>query len=152
MSVPRVSSSTRLSVQHATRSSESPRRAQVSRWVAAAARGVAELTIRFVNAAEGRALNRQYRGRDYATNVLSFAYAAPPAAVGDVVLCVPVVLREAAEQGKQAEAHFAHLVVHGILHLLGYDHEHMHDAQAMESREREILASLGYADPYAARS
>lgn len=105
--------------------------------------------MRFVDAEEGRTLNRHYRHRDYATNVLSFVYASEPAVSGDLVVCVPVVLREASEQGKPPQAHFAHLIVHGMLHLLGYDHETgRKEAARMEAKEREILAGLGYPDPY----
>ncbi|GMU48039.1 MAG: hypothetical protein AMXMBFR31_02650 [Candidatus Desulfobacillus denitrificans] len=110
--------------------------------------GAAELTVRFVDAEEGRSLNAHYRGRDYATNVLSFPYAREPVLSGDLVLCLPLVLREAAAQGKPAAAHFAHLVVHGMLHLQGYDHETAAEARIMEQKEREILARLGYPDPY----
>ncbi|MBZ0143081.1 MAG: rRNA maturation RNase YbeY [Rhodocyclaceae bacterium] len=137
-----------LSVQYAVREASLPTRAEVRRWVRATRPGAAEVTVRFVDAEEGRALNAQYRGKDYATNVLTFAYAREPALSGDLVLCLPVVLREAAEQGKTAAAHFAHLVVHGMLHLQGYDHETGADARAMEQTEREILDRLGYPDPY----
>lgn len=105
--------------------------------------------MRFVDAEEGRQLNRDYRGKDYATNVLSFPYAVEPVVQGDLVVCLPVVLREAAEQGKAAPAHFAHLVAHGMLHLQGYDHETGEaDALRMEAKEREIMAALGFPDPY----
>jgi probable rRNA maturation factor len=107
-----------------------------------------EVTVCFVDEDEGRALNAQFRGKDCATNVLSFPYAQAPRLAGDLVLCVPVVRREANEQGKAVEAHFAHLIVHGMLHLQGYDHENDVDADAMEARERAVLAELGYADPY----
>ena len=127
-----------------------PSRAQLRRWVRAAQAGAAEVTIRFVEAEEGRALNRDYRGKDAATNVLSFPYAPPPEMAGDLVLCPQVALAEAREQGKPATAHFAHLVVHGMLHLQGYDHETDADAASMEAKEREILAKLGYPDPYVA--
>jgi probable rRNA maturation factor len=133
-------------------------------WVAAALEGrirEADLAIRIVDAKEGRALNRHYRGKDYATNVLSF-----PAEVaegvklpkgvkmpllGDLVLCAPVIAREAREQGKPLNAHYAHLTVHGALHLLGWDHEDECDAECMEKLEREILAGLGIDDPYLER-
>lgn len=106
--------------------------------------------MRFVGADEGRKLNRDYRDRDYATNVLSFPYESGSRLAGDLVLCLPVVEREAEEQGKPAEAHFAHLIVHGMLHLQGYDHETgADDAERMEAVEREILEALGYPDPYA---
>lgn len=137
-----------LSVQYAARASPLPTRAEVRRWVRATSPGAAELTVRFVDAEEGRSLNAHYRGRDYATNVLSFPYAREPVLSGDLVLCLPLVLREAAAQGKPAAAHFAHLVVHGMLHLQGYDHETAAEARIMEQKEREILARLGYPDPY----
>lgn len=139
----------RLSVQYACNDAALPSRPQVRRWVRAAAQGDAEITVRFVDAGEGQTLNRDYRGKDYATNVLSFPYATEPVVVGDLVVCLPVVLREAAEQGKAAVAHFAHLIVHGMLHLQGYDHEIDASAAAdMEERERAILGRLGYPDPY----
>ena len=137
-----------LSVQYATKGEALPTRAEVRKWVRATAPGAAELTVRFVDAEEGRSLNAQYRGKDYATNVLTFPYAREPVLAGDLVLCLPVVLREAAEQGKPATAHFAHLVVHGMLHLLGYDHETGAEARIMEQMERAILDRLGYPDPY----
>ena len=128
------------------------------RWVDAALQGAkrrkpAELAIRIVDADEGRTLNRDYRGKDYATNVLSFPAELPPGValplIGDLAICAPVVLREAAEQGKAARDHWAHLTVHGVLHLLGYDHIEDGEAQAMEALETRILAGLGIADPYA---
>ena len=137
-----------LSVQYAVREASLPTRAEVRRWVRATRPGAAEVTVRFVDAEEGRALNAQYRGKDYATNVLTFAYARAPVLAGDLALCVPVVLEEAAAQGKAVPAHFAHLIVHGMLHLQGYDHENGADARIMEDKEREILVRLGHADPY----
>jgi probable rRNA maturation factor len=127
------------------------------RWVQAALAGArhrkpAELSIRIVGAREGRALNRQYRGKDYATNVLSFPVELPPGIslplLGDLVIAAPVVAREAREQGKLARNHYAHLTVHGTLHLLGYDHQNDADAECMEALETRILASLGITDPY----
>ncbi len=127
------------------------------RWVAAALDGrirEADLAIRLVDDKEGRALNRHYRGKDYATNVLSFPADLPEGVklplLGDLVICVPVVTREATEQGKRLNDHYAHLTVHGALHLLGWDHEDEREAECMEQLEREILASLGIADPYLA--
>lgn len=124
-------------------------------WVAAALHGrirEADLAIRLVDEAEGRALNRHYRGKDYATNVLSFPADLPEGVklplLGDLVICAPVVAREAAEQAKPPRAHYAHLTVHGVLHLLGWDHEDEVEAEAMEQLEREILAGLGIDDPY----
>jgi probable rRNA maturation factor len=138
-----------LVVQYACNDDRLPSRSQVRRWVRATATSDAEVTVRFVDADEGRVLNRDYRNKDYATNVLSFPYASAPAVAGDLVVCLPVVLREAQEQNKPSAFHFAHLIVHGMLHLQGYDHETGdQDADRMEAREREILAALGYPDPY----
>ena len=137
-----------LSVQYASNAPDLPERSEVRRWVRAAVDGAAVVTVRFVDAIEGRALNAEFRGKDYATNVLTFVYDDESARVGDVVLCAPVVSREAEAQGKALAAHFAHLVVHGILHLFGYDHERAADAKVMEARETEILSGLGYPDPY----
>ena len=109
----------------------------------------AEITVRIVDADEGRTLNREYRGKDYATNVLTFAYATEPTVVADLVLCAPVVEREAAEQGIGLAAHYAHLIVHGALHAQGFDHEADADAKKMEGRESRIVTGLGFADPYA---
>ena len=97
---------------------------------------------------EGRALNRDFRGKDHATNILTFAYPDNESLSGDIVLCAPVIAKEAREQRKPIEAHYAHLVVHGMLHLQGYDHENNNDARVMETREAEIVVKLGYADPY----
>ena len=139
----------RLTVQYPGGRDPAPTRPQVRRWVRAACSKPAEVTVRFVDSAEGRILNRDYRSKDSATNVLSFPYESGEQICGDLVLCLPVVEREAREQGKSPEAHFAHLVVHGMLHLQGYDHETNHDdAERMEAVEREILADLGYPDPY----
>lgn len=125
-------------------------RHRVARWMRAALEAPAEIAVRIVDAEEGQALNRDYRGKDYATNVLTFDYAREPVVHADLVLCAPVVEREAHEQGKTLEAHYAHLLVHGTLHAQGYDHERARDAKVMEAREREILAALGFDDPYAA--
>jgi probable rRNA maturation factor len=134
-----------------------PASASFRRWVEAALKGArrrkaAEVSIRIVDAEEGQALNLQYRGRDYATNVLSFPVELPPGVnlplIGDLVICAPVVAREAAEQGKKPADHWAHLTVHGILHLLGYDHIDDGEADAMEALETRILAGLGIANPY----
>ncbi|BBP05890.1 endoribonuclease YbeY [Sulfuriferula plumbiphila] len=135
-------------MQRAVRATDAPSRAQIMRFARAALERDAEITIRLVNEQEGHALNRDYRGRDYATNVLSFVYASAPVVSGDLVLCAPVVSREALQQGKSAIAHYAHLIVHGVLHLHGLDHENDDDAQAMEARETEIITALGFADPY----
>ena len=111
-----------------------------------------ELVIRLVDEAESRQLNHDYRGKDRPTNVLSFPFEAPPQVptplLGDLVICAPVVAREAQEQGKSQQAHWAHMVIHGLLHLLGYDHLNDEEAQQMESRERELLQQLNYPDPY----
>ena len=139
----------RLSVQYPSGKEGAPTRPQVRRCVRAACAIPAEVTVRFVDDDEGRRLNRDYRGKDYATNVLSFPYASGPTLSGDLVLCLPVLKREAQEQGKSLEAHSAHLIVHGMLHLQGYDHETgRHEAECMEALERKILADLGYPDPY----
>ena len=140
-----------LTVQKAVNSPGLPTRAHLSRWLAAALSQSAALTVRFVGALEGRKLNRAYRGLDYATNVLSFDYGKPrrgEALAGDLVLCVPVLRREARAQGKTFSAHIAHLTVHGALHLQGYDHQSAREAKRMEALEVKILAKLGYADPY----
>lgn len=126
-------------------------RDKLRRWVQAALLAPAELTIRFVDTEEGRALNKAYRGKDYATNVLTFAYTEDEAAEvtqADIILCTDVLEREAGEQGKSVEAHAAHLVVHGVLHAQGYDHEDDLEAAEMEQLEIEILAALGEANPY----
>jgi probable rRNA maturation factor len=125
-------------------------RADVGRWVRAALAVPAEITVRVVDEDEGLALNAQYRKQRHATNVLTFAYASEPLLAADLVLCAPVVEREAAAQGVPLAAHYAHLVVHGTLHAQGFDHERAADARRMEAREREILARLGFADPYPA--
>ena len=128
--------------------------AMLQRWVEAALLGPAELSIRFVDAEEGLALNRQYRGKDYATNVLTFAYnegeelGEDDPTQADIILCTDVLVREAEEQKKTVEEHAAHLVVHGVLHAQGYDHEHDEEAEEMEQFERDIMEVLGYPDPY----
>jgi probable rRNA maturation factor len=127
----------------------------ITRWVQASLLGPAELAIRFVDAAEGQVLNRDYRHKDYATNVLTFAYnegeelADDEPVQADIVLCTDVLQREAEEQKKTVEEHVAHLVVHGVLHAQGYDHEHDEEAEEMEQLERDIMEALGYPDPYA---
>jgi probable rRNA maturation factor len=127
----------------------------LERWVQAALLGPAELTIRFVDAEEGLALNRDYRGKDYATNVLTFAYNEgaelddDEPTEADIILCTDVLQREADEQKKTLEEHAAHLVVHGVLHAQGFDHEHDEEAEEMEQLERDIMEALGYPDPYA---
>ena len=141
-----------LSYQRACAAEELPPRAAVLRWTRAALlEGEAQVTVRFVDADEGRELNRRFRGKDYATNVLSFVYDLPEESglMGDLVLCAPVVAREATEQGKPLAAHYAHLIVHGMLHLQGYDHEDEAQAAEMEALERDVLGRLGFPDPYA---
>ncbi|SAL17884.1 16S rRNA maturation RNase YbeY [Caballeronia terrestris] len=125
-------------------------RATVARWIKAALFADAELTIRFVDEDEGRTLNRTYRQKDYATNVLTFAYAESEddPVTGDLILCCPVVEREAGEQGKPLAAHYAHLIVHGTLHAQGYDHDDETEAEEMESIETDIMRALGFSDPY----
>lgn len=137
-----------MDVQYATEVATLPTTSQFKRWARAALRVDTEATLRIVDEAEGRQLNRDYRGKDYATNVLTFPLAEEPHLMGDIVLCAPVVLREANEQHKSAEAHYAHLIVHGILHLHGYDHETEPEAELMEMLETEIVTKLGYPDPY----
>jgi probable rRNA maturation factor len=124
-------------------------RHRVIRWIRAALESDAEFTVRIVDADEGQQLNRDYRQKDYATNVLTFDYSRDPL-MADLVLCAPVVEAEAVEQGKELAAHYAHLLVHGALHAQGFDHEVDADALIMEAREREVLAALGFADPYGA--
>lgn len=138
-----------LSVQYACNREGLPLRADFVRWARAALVGGGEVTIRLVEPDEGQELNQTYRGKDYATNVLSFPYETEPVVVGDLVICPNVVSREAAEQNKPLMAHYAHLTVHGMLHLQGWDHEDDNEAQEMETEERTILAALGYPDPYA---
>jgi probable rRNA maturation factor len=147
---PKASNRLDLAVQYACRREGLPLRADFARWARAALTGGGQVAIRLVDEQEGRTLNSEYRGKDYATNVLSFPYEAEPLLMGDLVICPAVVAREAAEQGKPLTAHYAHLTVHGMLHLRGRDHENEGDAQAMEDEERKILAALGYPDPYAA--
>jgi probable rRNA maturation factor len=124
-------------------------RHRVARWIRAALEADAEITVRIVGEEEARSLNREYRSRDYATNVLTFDYAREPVVVADLVLCAPVVEREAREQQRPLQAHYAHLLVHGTLHAQGWDHEGDVDAAAMEGLESRLLMRLGFADPYA---
>ncbi|MDP4029886.1 MAG: rRNA maturation RNase YbeY [Gallionella sp.] len=148
-----------LAVQYASAAQNLPTRAQLRRWVKAVLRRDAAMTLRIVDEAEGRELNRTYRGKDYATNVLTFVYddeQTPPGLplsgeeilVGDVVICAPVVEREAREQGKDLAAHYAHLAIHAALHLQGYDHENDSDATEMETLEVDVMLKLRYPNPY----
>lgn len=143
-----ISNRLNLSVQYACNREGLPLRADFVRWARAALIGGGQVTIRLVDADEGQALNAEYRGKDYATNVLSFPYESEPLVMGDLVICPEVVAREATEQGKPLAAHYAHLTVHGMLHLQGWDHEDDGEALEMEDEERTILAELGYPDPY----
>ncbi|MGA9855282.1 MAG: rRNA maturation RNase YbeY [Gammaproteobacteria bacterium] len=145
----------RVVLQNATHAKNLPSKADFKRWISAALAGrhaSAEVTVRIVDEDEGRMLNRRYRQKDSPTNVLSFPAQLPAdiasPLLGDLVLCAPVVIRQAAEQVKSPEAHWAHLTIHGTLHLLGYDHETSAQAEQMESLETLILAGLGYPDPY----
>ncbi len=150
MSLPNLS----LSLQFGQLTDAAPHRAalprhKVMRWIRHALEADGEISVRIVDAEEGQALNRDYRHKDYATNVLTFDYAQEPVVMADLVLCAPVIAREAAEQGKPLEHHYAHLLVHGTLHAQGWDHETSEaDAEAMEAREIEILARLGIPNPY----
>ncbi len=124
-------------------------RHKVARWIRAALQAPGEITVRIVDAEEGRSLNRDFRQKDYATNVLTFDYSHEPVVVADLILCAPVVEAEALAAQRSIEAHYAHLLVHGSLHAQGYDHEEEDEAEAMEAEETAILARLGFADPYA---
>lgn len=140
-----------LSVQYADASlQETLTRPLLRRWAKAALFAPAQITLRFVDAEEGRALNQAYRGKDYATNVLTFAYTENEEddTHADIIFCSDVLVREAAEQKKTLEAHAAHLVIHGMLHAQGYDHESDDEADEMEALEVEILATLGFSNPY----
>ena len=124
-------------------------RHRVARWIRHALQADGEITVRIVDALEGKVLNRDYRHKDYATNVLTFDYAQEPVVCADLVLCAPVVAREAQENGKTLEAHYAHMLVHGILHAQGWDHEtSAEDADEMEALETDIMRKLGFANPY----
>lgn len=147
--------SSQVKVQVACEASDLPGSEEIARWAVEVLRdrgGERELTVRIVDEPEGAALNQAFRGQRQATNVLSFAIGAPPGreepVLGDVAICAPLVTREARQRGKPVAAHYAHLVVHGTLHLLGYDHRGDEDAREMESLERRLLARLGFPDPY----
>jgi probable rRNA maturation factor len=135
-------------IQYASQASNLPTASQFRKWAKAALRVDTEVTIRIVDTEEGKMLNNTYRGKDYATNVLTFPLTEDPHLMGDIIICAPVVEAEAKAQQKSLDAHFAHLTVHGILHLHGYDHETDPQAELMEGLETAIVTKLGYASPY----
>jgi probable rRNA maturation factor len=137
-----------MDIQNVSSLSGIPSDTLFRKWARKALRVNAEITLRIVDEAEGRALNKEYRGKDYATNVLTFPLLEEPFIMADILICAPVVAKEAKEQGKTLEAHFAHLMVHGVLHAHGYDHEVPAQAELMESIEIQTLTNLGYANPY----
>jgi probable rRNA maturation factor len=137
-----------LSVQYASNAKKLPTRQQFRRWVTVALEQDVQMALRIVNEAEGRELNKGYRGKDYATNVLTFVYDDAEQLYGDIVICAPVVVREAKEQGKDLLAHYAHLTIHAALHLQGYDHEKKREAEKMEARETVLMLKLRYPAPY----
>ena len=144
-----------VDIQMASASEEAPDPQSIERWVGAAIgnqRESTELSVRIVDAEEGQALNEQFRGSTGATNVLSFPFEnespEPLPLIGDIVICAPVVTKEAREQNKALNAHWAHMMIHGVLHLLGYDHQNENDANLMESLETEIMQGLGFPPPY----
>lgn len=149
--MPRRSPRLSLAVQYAVAKSGLPSLAALRRWAKGAQANDCVVTVRFVGAREGRTLNGIYRGKDYATNVLAFVYDAQSPLRGDIVLCAPVLRHEARAQRKPLQDHCAHLVVHGMLHLQGYEHDTQRSAQAMQARETAILDRLGVPDPYADR-
>jgi probable rRNA maturation factor len=146
----------KLTIQYASRREGVPERPMFRKWVKAALTQDAEIALRIVDEPEGRSLNRSFRGKDYATNVLTFDYGhdyrgdypGPRPLSGDIVLCAPIIENEARQQGKNLDAHYAHITIHGVLHLQGYEHEEDTEAEAMEQLEVEILSKLGYDDPY----
>ena len=137
-----------ISFQNASNLAKIPAKTLFKKWAKAALRVETEVTIRIVDEAEGRALNLTYRAKDYATNVLTFSLTEEPHLMGDIIICAPIVAAEAKAQNKSLGAHFAHLTVHGVLHLQGYDHETEPQAELMEAIEIQILTKLGYANPY----
>jgi probable rRNA maturation factor len=137
-----------MAVQYGVKASGLPSRAQLRRWARAALARDARLTVRIVGGGEARALNRKFRRKDRATNVLTFEMRQRPRLEGDIALCAPVIAREARTQGKRLAAHYAHLVVHGVLHLQGHDHATGQEARAMERRESRIVTGLGFPDPW----
>jgi probable rRNA maturation factor len=137
-----------FSMQSASQLANIPTKSMFKKWAKAALRVESEVTIRIVDEFEARGLNSQYRSKDYATNVLTFPLTEEPYLMGDIVICAPIVAAEAAAQNKPLESHFAHLTVHGMLHLSGFDHETEAEAELMEALEVQILTKLGYANPY----
>jgi probable rRNA maturation factor len=150
MALPTLSLSLQFgNIPHAVRHRTALPRHKVARWIRHSLAHDAEITVRIVGAEEGQRLNREFRERDYATNVLTFDYMQSPVVMADLVLCAPVVAKEAREQGKTLQAHYAHLLVHGTLHAQGWDHETSEtDAEAMEAHEIEIMRKLGFKNPY----
>ncbi len=137
-----------ITIQYESQRAALPTKKQFQKWVKMAINVDTEVTIRIVDADEGRELNSMYRGKDYATNVLTFPLSEEPHLMGDIIICAPVVEAEAQSQNKPLEAHYAHLTVHGVLHLHGYDHETEAQAELMEGIETAIVTKLGYASPY----
>ena len=137
-----------MTVQIASNAAGIPPVRKLRHWASKALAKRARVTVRIVGKREGRALNHRYRGRDYATNVLTFTYADGAVLAGDIALCAPVISTEARSQGKTLESHYAHMLVHGLLHLQGHDHHASRDAARMEACEAAILKRLGYSDPY----
>ena len=148
MSAGRQKRAPQIAVQNASTARNVPTAARIRQWARAALDADANVTIRIVGQSEGRQLNRSYRSKDYATNVLTFVFRDRAPLEGDLALCAPVITREARAQRKTVAAHYAHMIVHGLLHLQGYDHENEKDAAVMEKRERTLLARFGYPDPY----
>ena len=148
MSTAKQKRAPQIAVQNASTARNVPTPARIRQWARAALSVDARVTIRIVGQAEGRLLNRSYRRKDYATNVLTFVFRDHAPLEGDLALCAPVITREARMQRKPVTAHYAHMIVHGLLHLQGYDHENNQDAAVMERRERTLLARFGYPDPY----
>lgn len=137
-----------LTTQYATSAKHLPERHQFRRWVQAALQHDVQITLRIVDENEGRYLNKSFRGKDRATNVLTFVYDNELPVYGDIIICAPVVVKEARKQRKNVMEHYAHLTIHAVLHLQGYEHEQEEEATAMEAQEAAIMQKLGYADPY----
>ena len=148
MSAARQKRAPQIAVQNASTARNVPTASRIRQWARAALGVDAQVTIRIVGQTEGRLLNRSYRRKDYATNVLTFVFRDSAPLEGDIALCAPVITREARAQRKTVAAHYAHMIIHGLLHLQGYDHENDKDAAVMEKRERALLAGFGYPDPY----